>query len=99
MEEGGPANEAGLREGDLITHVNGEPVHGLVHTEVVELILKVGAQCCYSLENMSSLFKMYVILVLSEIQVCTQHLAVFKSSFVLVGVEIIQLDDLCLIPL
>lgn len=42
MEEGGPANEAGLREGDLITHVNGEPVHGLVHTEVVELILKVG---------------------------------------------------------
>lgn len=27
--------------GDLITHVNGESVHGLVHTEVVELILKV----------------------------------------------------------
>lgn len=41
MEEGGPASEAGLREGDLITHVNGEPVHGLVHTEVVELVLKV----------------------------------------------------------
>lgn len=41
MEEGGPAHEAGLREGDLITHVNGETVHGLVHTEVVELILKV----------------------------------------------------------
>lgn len=41
MEDGGPAHEAGLREGDLITHVNGEPVHGLVHTEVVELILKV----------------------------------------------------------
>lgn len=44
VEEGGPANEAGLREGDLITHVNGEPVHGLVHTEVVELILKVGTR-------------------------------------------------------
>uniref|UniRef100_A0A8C3CBJ4 non-specific serine/threonine protein kinase n=1 Tax=Cairina moschata TaxID=8855 RepID=A0A8C3CBJ4_CAIMO len=42
VEEGGPANEAGLREGDLITHVNGEPVNGLVHTEVVELILKSG---------------------------------------------------------
>ncbi|XP_026789386.2 microtubule-associated serine/threonine-protein kinase 2 isoform X1 [Pangasianodon hypophthalmus] len=42
VEEGGPAHEAGLREGDLITHVNGEPVHGLVHTEVVELILKSG---------------------------------------------------------
>lgn len=42
VEEDGPAHEAGLREGDLITHVNGEPVHGLVHTEVVELILKSG---------------------------------------------------------
>uniref|UniRef100_A0A8D0L6A0 non-specific serine/threonine protein kinase n=1 Tax=Sphenodon punctatus TaxID=8508 RepID=A0A8D0L6A0_SPHPU len=42
VEEGGPAGEAGLREGDLITHVNGEPVHGLVHTEVVELVLKSG---------------------------------------------------------
>lgn len=61
VEEGGPANEAGLREGDLITHVNGEPVHGLVHTEVVELILKVGAQCCKVLEYIKSLFKMYVI--------------------------------------
>ncbi|OXB52425.1 hypothetical protein ASZ78_008265, partial [Callipepla squamata] len=40
VEEGGPAQEAGLCAGDLITHVNGEPVHGLVHTEVVELILK-----------------------------------------------------------
>lgn len=37
----GPAQEAGLCAGDLITHVNGESVHGLVHTEVVELILKV----------------------------------------------------------
>ncbi|XP_059588261.1 microtubule-associated serine/threonine-protein kinase 1 isoform X2 [Alligator mississippiensis] len=42
VEEGGPAHEAGLCAGDLITHVNGEPVHGLVHTEVVELILKSG---------------------------------------------------------
>ncbi|RXM31929.1 Microtubule-associated serine/threonine-protein kinase 2 [Acipenser ruthenus] len=42
VEEGAPAHNAGLREGDLITHVNGEPVHGLVHTEVVELILKSG---------------------------------------------------------
>lgn len=43
VEDGGPAQEAGLCAGDLITHVNGEPVHGLVHTEVVELILKVGS--------------------------------------------------------
>ncbi|XP_054590443.1 microtubule-associated serine/threonine-protein kinase 2 isoform X4 [Nothobranchius furzeri] len=48
VEDRGPAHEAGLREGDLITHVNGEPVHGLVHTEVVELILKSGAKVSIS---------------------------------------------------
>ncbi|XP_071769568.2 microtubule-associated serine/threonine-protein kinase 2 isoform X2 [Centroberyx gerrardi] len=48
VEDGGPAHDAGLREGDLITHVNGEPVHGLVHTEVVELILKSGAKVSIS---------------------------------------------------
>ncbi|GAA6228574.1 microtubule-associated serine/threonine-protein kinase 3-like isoform X1 [Lates japonicus] len=42
VEEGSPAHEAGLRAGDLITHVNGESVQGLVHTEVVELLLKSG---------------------------------------------------------
>lgn len=41
MEDGGPAHKAGLKAGDLITHVNGETVHGLLHTEVVELLLKV----------------------------------------------------------
>lgn len=44
VEEGGPAQEAGLCAGDLITHVNGEPVHGMVHPEVVELILKVSVR-------------------------------------------------------
>ncbi|XP_048353520.1 microtubule-associated serine/threonine-protein kinase 3 isoform X2 [Sphaerodactylus townsendi] len=42
VEDGSPAQEAGLRAGDLITHVNGEPVQGLVHTDVVELLLKSG---------------------------------------------------------
>ena len=41
VEEGSPAHEAGLRAGDLITHVNGESVQGLVHTEMIELLLKV----------------------------------------------------------
>lgn len=46
MEEGSPAHEAGLRAGDLITHVNGESVQGLVHTEMMELLLKVRHMLC-----------------------------------------------------
>ncbi|XP_010077852.1 PREDICTED: microtubule-associated serine/threonine-protein kinase 4, partial [Pterocles gutturalis] len=42
VEEGGAAYQAGLKAGDLITNINGEPVHGLVHTEVIELLLKSG---------------------------------------------------------
>ncbi|XP_047387557.1 microtubule-associated serine/threonine-protein kinase 3 isoform X6 [Sciurus carolinensis] len=42
VEDGSPAQEAGLRAGDLITHVNGESVLGLVHRDVVELLLKSG---------------------------------------------------------
>ncbi|XP_051532203.1 microtubule-associated serine/threonine-protein kinase 3-like isoform X6 [Myxocyprinus asiaticus] len=44
VEEGSPAHEAGLRAGDLITHLNGESVQGLVHTEMMELLLKSGNQ-------------------------------------------------------
>ncbi|KAI1891846.1 hypothetical protein AGOR_G00147940 [Albula goreensis] len=56
VEESGPAHEAGLRAGDLITHVNGESVQGLVHTEVVELLLKSGNKVALqttALENTS----------------------------------------------
>uniref|UniRef100_A0A9J7YHL0 non-specific serine/threonine protein kinase n=1 Tax=Cyprinus carpio carpio TaxID=630221 RepID=A0A9J7YHL0_CYPCA len=37
-----------ISAGDLITHVNGETVHGLLHTEVVELLLKSGSKVTIS---------------------------------------------------
>lgn len=39
VDEKSPAFEAGLRPADLITHVNGEPVQGLFHTQVLQLLL------------------------------------------------------------
>ncbi|KAL2097629.1 hypothetical protein ACEWY4_006836 [Coilia grayii] len=56
VEEGSPAHEAGLKAGDLITHVNGECIQGLVHTDVVELLLKSGSKVTLqttALENTS----------------------------------------------
>lgn len=45
VEESSPAHEAGLHTGDLITHINGESVQGLVHPEMMELLLKVQSNC------------------------------------------------------
>ncbi|XP_059197303.1 microtubule-associated serine/threonine-protein kinase 3 isoform X2 [Centropristis striata] len=56
VEEGSPAHQAGLRTGDLITHMNGESVQGLVHPEMMELLLKSGSKVAIqtvALENSS----------------------------------------------
>lgn len=42
VDEKSLAFEAGLRPADLITHVNGEPVQGLFHTQVLQLLLNNG---------------------------------------------------------
>ncbi|XP_053208942.1 microtubule-associated serine/threonine-protein kinase 2-like [Panonychus citri] len=42
VENNSPAFEAGLRPNALITHINGEPIQGLLHHQVLQLVLSGG---------------------------------------------------------
>ena len=42
VENSSPAFDSGLRAGDLITHINGETVQGMLHHQVLQLILSGG---------------------------------------------------------
>ncbi|CAL4085132.1 unnamed protein product, partial [Meganyctiphanes norvegica] len=39
VDERSPAFDSGIRPGDLITHINGELIQGLFHTQVVTLLM------------------------------------------------------------
>ena len=42
IENGSAASVAGIKPGDLITHINNDPIEGLLHTDVIRYIVQSG---------------------------------------------------------
>ena len=55
----GPAQFAGLRVGDLITHINGEVVQGLMQPEILPIMCKTPKKVSAKLLKSKKFFHLY----------------------------------------
>ncbi|KAK3735316.1 hypothetical protein QZH41_018727 [Actinostola sp. cb2023] len=53
VEDGSPAERAGLRKGDIIAEVNGVKLHGKTHIQAVEIILTTSSPVIFTIKTPS----------------------------------------------